>query len=305
MGMGAAYGNVLPDLPVVAQPKKDRQELNSQEYDNYTTSELGILDRSNPSDATSIADPNIYNVKTTGVKGATSEDIYNVGWYGGTTTSTAEDVSMETLENPVDLTPEITNAQYNPEGTTNFVDTYYNAFDLSEVGIVKEAFEGWLIKNDYAEDFEQDVLDGVYTSKWYDGSYGDDGDLSGDEAIAIAKENTLYRLLQDYVEETQSHVDKKNAINDFDANRNEFAGAVGYDNVLDTYYKRARETQSLEPLYDYNLLNLFNQNNFRQLNARNQKVAAKQAEEIKKEKERNKIQSFDNSLMQTLEAGFE
>ena len=212
---------------------------------------------------------------------------------------------METLENPVDLTPEITNAQYNPEGTTNFVDTYYNAFDLSEVGIVKEAFEGWLIKNDYAEDFEQDVLDGVYTSKWYDGSYGDDGDLSGDEAIAIAKENTLYRLLQDYVEETQSHVDKKNAINDFDANRNEFAGAVGYDNVLDTYYKRARETQSLEPLYDYNLLNLFNQNNFRQLNARNQKVAAKQAEEIKKEKERNKIQSFDNSLMQTLEAGFE
>ena len=212
---------------------------------------------------------------------------------------------METLENPVDLTPEITNAQYNPEGTTNFVDTYYNAFDLSEVGIVKEAFEGWLIKNDYAEDFEQDVLDGVYTSKWYDGSYGDDGDLSGDEAIAIAKENTLYRLLQDYVEETQSHVDKKNAINDFDANRDEFAGAVGYDNVLDTYYKRARETQSLEPLYDYNLLNLFNQNNFRQLNARNQKVAAKQAEEIKKEKERNKIQSFDNSLMQTLEAGFE
>ena len=311
MGIGAAYGNVLPnlnvlpDLPVVAQPKKDRQELNSQEYDNYTTSELGILDRSNPSDATSIADPNIYNVKTTGVKGATSEDIYNVGWYGGTTTSTAEDVSMETLENPIDLTPEITNAQYNPEGTTNFVDTYYNAFDLSEVGIVKEAFEGWLIKNGYAEDFEQDVLDGVYTSKWYDGSYGDDGDLSGDEAIAIAKENTLYRLLQDYVEETQSHVDKKNAINDFDANRDEFVEVVGYDNVLDTYYKRASETQSLEPLYDYNLLNLFNENNFRQLNARNQKVAAKQAEEIKKEKERNKIQSFDNSLMQTLEAGVE
>ena len=54
MGTGAAYGNVLPDLPVVAQPKKDRQDLNSQEYDNYTTSELGILDRSNPSDATSI-----------------------------------------------------------------------------------------------------------------------------------------------------------------------------------------------------------------------------------------------------------
>lgn len=302
MGIGAAYGNVLPDLPVVAQPKKDRQELNSQEYDNYTTSELGILDRSNPSDATSIADPNIYNVKTTGVKGATSEDIYNVGWYGGTTTSTAEDVSMETLENPVDLTPEITNAQYNPEGTTNFVDTYYNAFDLSETGIVKEAFEGWLIKNGYAEDFEQDVLDGTYTSKWYDGSYGDEGDLDKDEAIAIAKENTLYRLLQDYVEETQSHVDKKNAINDFEANRDEFAGVVGYDNVLDTYYKRAGETQSLEPLYDYNLLNLFNENNFRQLNARNQKVAAKQAEEIKKEKERNAIQSFGNSASQTLEA---
>ena len=36
MGMGAAYGNVLPDLPVIAQPKKDRQQLNSQEYDNYS-----------------------------------------------------------------------------------------------------------------------------------------------------------------------------------------------------------------------------------------------------------------------------
>ena len=187
-GQGAAtYGNVSEEFTNVIQPKKDRQELNSQEYDNYTTSELGILDRSNPSDATSIADPNIYNVKTTGVKGATSEDIYNVGWYGGTTTSTAEDVSMETLENPVDLTPEITNAQYNPEGTTNFVDTYYNAFDLSEVGIVKEAFEGWLIENGYAEDFEQDVLDGVYTSKWYDGSYGDDGDLMATRLLLLLK----------------------------------------------------------------------------------------------------------------------
>ena len=303
-GQGSvAYGNVPEEFTNFIQPKKDRQELNSQEYNNYTTSELGILDRSNPSDATSIVDPNIYNVKTTGVKDATPEDIYNVSWYGGTPTSTAEEVSMETLENPVDLTPEITNAQYNPEGTTNFVDTYYNAFDLSEVGIVKEAFEGWLIKNGHAEDFEQDVLDGVYTSKWYDGSYGDDGDLSGDEAIAIAKESTLYRLLQDYVEETQSHVDKKNAINDFDANRDEFAEVVGYDNVLDTYYKRASETQSLEALYDYNLLNLFNQNNFRQLNARNEKVAAKQAEEIKREKERNAIQSFGNSALQTLEAG--
>ena len=122
MGMGAAYGNVLPDLPVIAQPKKDRQELNSQEYDNYTTSKLGVLDRANPSDNTNIADPNIYNIKTTGVKGATAEDIYNVGWYGGTTTSTAEDVSMETLENPVDLSPQLSNAEYNPDGTTNFVD---------------------------------------------------------------------------------------------------------------------------------------------------------------------------------------
>jgi shikimate kinase len=302
MGMGAAYGNVLPDLPVIAQPKKDRQELNSQEYDNYTTSKLGVLDRANPSDNTNIADPNIYNIKTTGVKGATAEDIYNVGWYGGTTTSTAEDVSMETLENPVDLSPQLSNAEYNPDGTTNFVDTYYNAFDLSETGIVKEAFEGWLIKNGYAEDFEQEILDGVYTSRWYDGTGNIEG-MSAEESIAIAKENTLYRLLQDYVEETQAQVDKKNAINDFDANRDEFANVVGYENVLDTYYNRASESQSLEPLYDYNLLNLFNQNNFRQLNARNEKIAQAQAAEIKKEKERNAMQSFGNSASQTLEAG--
>jgi len=304
MGMGAAYGNVLPDLPVVSQPKQDRQKLNSQEYNNYTTSKLGVLDQSNPSDATTIADPNIYNIKTTGVKDATVEDIYNVGWYGGTTTSTADDVSMETTENPVDLTPEVSNVKYNTDGTTNFVDTYYNAFDLSETGIVKEAFEGWLIKNGYAEDFEQDILDGTYTSKWYDGSYGG-GEVTGEQAIAIEKENTLYRFLQDYVEETQSQVDKKNAINDFEGNKKAFSGAIGYDNVLDTYYSRASESQSLEPLYNYDILNTFNQNNFRQLNARNEKIALKQAEEIKKEKERNTLQSFDNSAMQTLEAGVE
>ena len=302
MGMGPAYGNVFPDYPEKAQPKKDRHELNNQEYDNYTISKLGVLDKANPSDNTNIADPNIYNIQTTGVKGATAEDIYNVGWYGGTTTSTAEAVSMETLENPVDLSPQLSNAEYNPDGTTNFVDTYYNAFDLSETGIVKEAFEGWLIKNGYAEDFEQDMSDGVYTSKWYDGSYGGE-DITAEQAIAIAKENTLYRLLQDYVEETQAQVDKKNAINDFDANRDEFAGVVGYENVLDTYYNRASESQSLEPLYDYSLLNLFNQNNFRQLNDRNERIAVAQAAEIKKEKERNALQSFDNSAMQTLEAG--
>jgi shikimate kinase len=303
-GQGVAtYGNVSQEYTnFVIEPKKERQELNNQEYNNYTTSKLGVLDRANPIDATKVADPNIYNIKTTGVKGATAEDIYNVSWYGGTPTSTAEDVSMETLENPIDLSPGLSNAEYNPDGTTNFVDTYYNAFDLSETGIVKEAFEGWLIKNGYAENFEQDLLDGVYTSKWYDGAYIGDEDMTNEKAIAIAKENTLYRFLQDYVEETQSQVDKKNAINDFDANRNEFADAVGYENVLDTYYNRASESQSLEPLYDYNLLNLFNQNNFRQLNARNEKIAIKQAEEIKKEKERNKLQSFDNSGMQWLEA---
>ena len=302
-GQGAAtYGNVSQEYTNFVTAKKDRQELNNQEYDNYTISKLGVLDKANPSDNTNIVDPNIYNIQTTGVKGATAEDIYNVGWYGGTTTSTAEDVSMETLENPIDLNPALSNAEYNPDGTTNFVDTYYNAFDLSETGIVKEAFEGWLIKNGYAENFEQDLSDGVYTSKWYDGSYGGE-DITAEQAIDIAKENTLYRLLQDYVEETQAQVDKKNAINDFDANRDEFAGVVGYENVLDTYYNRASESQSLEPLYDYNVLNLFNQNNFRQLNARNERIAVAQAAEIKKEKERNALQSFDNSIAQTLEAG--
>jgi len=237
---------------------------------------------------------------------STKDDVYGTRNMNDVPTySTEDDVVRELADNPVQINAKLSNVEeYNPELKTDFVSSYYDPSGLSAIGIEPADFEAWLSKKGFSEDFENDVAAGVYTSKWYDGAIVGE-EFTKEEALEVAKQNTLYRFLQDYINDTQGLVDKRNAIADYAENKDFYSEAVGYQGILDTYYDKAKQEQSLEPLYNYNELQAYNQFYFPELNKRNQEITKQQAAEIKKQKERGAIGSFDHTVGQTLESGVE
>ena len=237
---------------------------------------------------------------------STKDDVYGTrNMVDAPTYSTEDDVVRELADNPVQINAKLSNVEeYNPELKTDFVSSYYDPSGLSAIGIEPADFEAWLSKKGFSEDFENDVAAGVYTAKWYDGAIVGE-EFTKEEALEIAKQNTLYRFLQDYINETQGLVDKRNAIADYAENKDFYSEAVGYQGVLDTYYDKAKQEQSLEPLYNYNELQAYNQVYFPELNKRNEEIAKQQAAEIKKQKERNSAQSIGHTIDQTVESSLQ
>ena len=238
-------------------------------------------------------------------KVSTKDDVYGTSDLGVSPISTSQDIIFETEKRPIQENPKLANVQdYNPELKTDFVSKHYDVIGLQAVDIEVADFEAWLKRKGFFEDFEKDLADGVYTSKWYDGTTLG-LDFTKQEALDAQKEATLYRFLQDYINDTQGELDKKNAINDYSLNKDYYSEAVGYKGMLDLYYDKSIKEQSLEPLYDYDQLSIYNQNYFPALSKRNKKIQEKLQSEVKKEKERGAISSFDNAAGQTIESTIE
>lgn len=237
---------------------------------------------------------------------STKEDVYGTRSLDGAPTySTKEDVNLEIEKRPIELDPNSSDiAKHNPELTTDFVDSYYDTTYFDKININPANFEAWIKKKGIDQDFEQDIADGNYTAKWYDGSMVAE-ELSKQETLEVQKQSTLYRFLQDYIQETQELVDKSNAIADYTNNEDSYSEAVGYQGVLDSYYDKASNNNSLEALYDYSQLDLYNKISFPELYKRNKKIAEEQAAEIKKEKERSSIGSFSNAAGDVTEKFFD
>ena len=100
------------------------------------------------------------------------------------------------LENDLDLKYE--NLYFNQEKSTNFVDNFYGGSQaLKEIGVNPIDFEGFLIRNGYADDYLNNLKEGEYENT---SIYGDDNKL--------AEERHLRKYLNLYINSQDSKVNK-------------------------------------------------------------------------------------------------
>ena len=100
------------------------------------------------------------------------------------------------LENDLDLKYE--NLYFNQEKSTNFVDNFYGGSKaLKEIGVNPIDFEGFLIRNGYADDYFNNLKEGEYENT---SIYGDDNKL--------AEERHLRKYLNLYINSQDSKANK-------------------------------------------------------------------------------------------------
>ena len=219
----------------------------------------------------------------------TSDDIFGVKAWGGTPTTTAEDVEFTIQDEKLELDAVESNLKYNTAETTTFVDTYYGE-EIADLGINKKDFEGWLNKHGYSYDFEQDVEDGVYTSKWYDG-FTVNEEYTLQEELDIAKEKTLAKMLNDYIDYTETHAEKRAAIEDYKNNPEKYKGSVGFDDIYNSW-----STDNSAILYDSQKIGQYAQRKFAKLIEKDNRAQAKVAKEYRKRKAQGVLESVDETI---------
>ena len=174
------------------------------------------------------ADPNNIQEKT-------NDDIYGVKSWGGTPTTTEEDVNFEIEEAKLNLPSKSQYIEYNEEGTYDFIAKYYDASQLEAIGINLVDFQGWLNKNGLAEDFEQDVKDGLYNDGLFAHDYSDTENAS--VALEELKQKTLRGFLDTYIDSDIEHTSKKSFIDFYNSNKEKFNESVGFDGAYKLYTK--------------------------------------------------------------------
>ena len=305
MGMGPAYGDPLAGLENIQGPelsksqKQQRIEQNAEEWGMYNLSADAELNRVAPAATTNVT-PFTDITRIAGNVGSTKDDIHGVGWWGGTTTTTEEDIEMEIVDERLELDATETNIEFNEANIKDFVTNYYDPEILESAGVVSEDFEGWLISNGFAQDFEEDLADGVYTAAWYDGAMT--GEYDQQETLDIAREKTLYMYLERYIQETQEKSIKQAAIRDYKSNPDKYKDNIGFDAIFDKYVLEASENQSIQAIYDYEAIDKYEDEKFAKLKEKNEKLAEKQAKAYLKRKNQSDAAGFVGGTVETLGA---
>ena len=293
--------DINQETPIIPFTEKQKRfDQNQNEWADYNISKQSELDKAQAADATFVMPIDIYEPNTTGVKGATEDDIYNVGWYGGTKTSTSDDIKMAVQDEKLELA-EKSAYQINDVGLkAEFVKKYYDANLLQQLGVNINDFEGWLIENNLSQDFENDIKSGLYKTSGFDASYAyTDGQSTSEEMQALF-EFTLRNFLDAYLSEDQDRASKRDFVEKYNKNNDFYEGAIGFDDAYNKYLEASKG--GVKGLYNWEGLGAYRQQAFPTISNRDKAIAQKQAEEYRRRKAATGLQEFDNTAADFIES---
>jgi hypothetical protein len=174
-------------------------------------------------------------------------------YYGTTDKEIAENIIIDE-----ELGEKFQNIDYNKWEDNSFVNDYYDTAALKDVGVNISDFQGFLNVNEFSKDFENDVKDGVYS-----------GDSSSDGVVS--KELALSEMLNAYMSNHSERTNKNVILNNVLQGNKEFSV-----NDINDFSKYKNYN------YDYDKLQIYADNNFYNLKAKEDKNRAKRLEEKNK-----------------------
>ena len=123
------------------------------------------------------------------------------------------------------------NLYYNQLKDNTFVDNYFNSVDLTTLGINPTDFQGWLNKNGFSQDFEEDMENGVYEfdGNMESGTYYTDSDKRD---LSFNKERKLNSMLTAYMNRQDERFNRKTVLEKII----EGDESVSIDNINDIKY---------------------------------------------------------------------
>jgi chloramphenicol 3-O-phosphotransferase len=217
---------------------------------------------------------NKYNVRTSGLMGTTKSAAAPKLVLAEPTKQESFDIEIE--ENDLELPAKKSNIYFNSNSDNSFVNEYYNAEELQSFGINIDDFQGYLNKNEFSKDFEEALENGAYSSKRIDGTREEN-----QKTLNVARERALAVQLNNYIDETNSKLNKKlflekynadpSAYNEYDNFDEAYASYLAKDGYLTSYIQGGAEQYA--------------QNNFKSLTERSKEIQTKRIAEIKKQQE--------------------
>ena len=269
--------------------KQARQQQNSQEWNAYNLTPQAELARANASDATNVNIVDLEGMRTNLNLGSDPKDVYNVKFYGGTPTTTQEDIQFTKEDEKLEIDSKKIYTESNPDSNNEFVEKYYNARYLKGLGVNVDDFQGYLNENGFSSDFEEDINDGVYGDLEAQQKYKDRDDIAPmpkQQKQILAKERALNQFLANYLQETQDHTNKKDFVKDYESNPDKYKDIAGFDLAFDSYNEKNKKQK---PIYDYNEYFNYYKDNFSNLYAQDQELALEGQKILNKEKEKSDL----------------
>jgi hypothetical protein len=169
------------------------------------------------------------------------------------------------------------NLYYNQSEDNTFVNNYFNSIDLTSLGINPTDFQGWLNKNGFSEDFEQDMLDGVYDFDGNNegGTYYTDSDKRD---LAVNKERKLDSMLTAYMGRQDERFNRKTVLEDILKGKE----GVTIDNLSDIKYTT----------FDRDMYRNYSNTNFPELNKKNEENRLAKVAKSERRKNRQDNQDY-------------
>ena len=201
---------------------------------------------------------NGYKINKAGeqVSLATEEDYK---YYGTTDKEIAENIIVDE-----ELEEEFQNMRYNAIEDNSFVDSYYNTAELKELGINISDFQGFLNVVGFSKDFENDITNGRFEEG---GNVGIVYDNYKVDDPTLAKELALSDMLNAYMYNQDERSNKRIDLSDI----------IKGDKTIEALKEPHKITN-----FDFKKLQAYEENNFYNLKARNDKNKADRLEEKNK-----------------------
>ena len=180
-------------------------------------------------------------------------------YYGTTDKEIAENIVIDE-----ELEEEFQNMRYNTIEDNSFVDSYYNTAELKELGINISDFQGFLNVVGFSKDFENDITNGRFEEG---GNVGIVDDNYKVDDPTLAKELALSDMLNAYMYNQDERSNKRIDLSDI----------IKGDKTIEALKEPHKITN-----FDFKKLQAYEENNFYNLKARNDKNKADRLEEKNK-----------------------
>jgi predicted kinase len=173
------------------------------------------------------------------------------------------------------------NLYYNQSEDNTFVDNYFNSTDLTTLGVNPTDFQGWLNKNGFSEDFEQDMLEGVYS---FEGNYkgGAFYTDSNKRDLNVNKERALNGMLNTYMHRQDERFNRKTVLEDILMGEE----GVTFDDLS------ALEKELKYTTFDKNIHKNYTNTNFPELTKKNEENTLAKVAKAERRKNRQNNQNY-------------
>jgi predicted kinase len=173
------------------------------------------------------------------------------------------------------------NLYYNQSEDNTFVDNYFNSTDLTTLGVNPTDFQGWLNKNGFSEDFEQDMLEGVYS---FEGNYkgGAFYTDSNKRDLNVNKERALNGMLNTYMHRQDERFNRKTVLEDILMGEE----GVTFDDL------NALEKELKYTTFDKNIHKNYTNTNFPELTKKNEENTLAKVAKAERRKNRQNNQNY-------------